>query len=266
MLWEIHRPLRGWYIRLRSPRFPQNVFIPLVPVPPSSQYHLPGSLKFSCRTNVVPAVQPNSPPSMPSPSPRLPGTSSHSSTDSDATLTDASNGQFSPTHTYPPPPTPPSAVVPPPSPSAVHARLDQLAQPRVMISQYILLPHTHAAAAAPASEGLVSRALRALKNSAPAHSNSFTLCPLPVGPPPTPEANHHHHHHHPHLSRAAFGLTPLLTFEDTTPVFSVGSSTGVFEIHLDEIGKHGLDLGFWIAVALAYCEFVGDREVSWILM
>ena len=54
----------------------------------------------------------------------------------------------------------------------------------------------------------------------------------------------------------------MLTFEDTTPVFSVGSSTGVFEIHLDEIGKLGLDLGFWIAVALAYCEFVGDREVS----
>jgi hypothetical protein len=128
---------------------------------------------------------PNSPPSIPSPSPRLPGTSSHSSTDSDVTLTDAPNGQFSPTHTYPPAPTPPRAVVSPPSPSAVHAKLDQLAQPRVMISQFILLPHTHAAATAPASEGLVSRALRALKNSAPAHSNSFTLCPLPDGPPPT---------------------------------------------------------------------------------
>lgn len=54
----------------------------------------------------------------------------------------------------------------------------------------------------------------------------------------------------------------MLTFEDTTPVFAVGSSTGVFEIHLDDIGKLGVDLGFWIAVALAYCEFLGDREVS----
>ena len=138
---------------------------------------------------------------------------------------------------------PPCAVVSPPSPSAVHAKLDQLAQPRAMISQFILLPHTHAAATAPASEGLVSRALRALKNSAPAHSNSFTLCPLPDGPPPTPEAIHHlhhHNHHHLHLSRAAFGLAPLLTLEDTTSVFSVGSSTGVFEIHLEEIGKLGL--------------------------
>lgn len=260
VLWEIHRPLRGWYIRLRSPRFPQNVFIPLVPVPASLPYHLPGSLRFSCRTNVAPASHANSPPSIPSPSSRLPGPSSHSSTDSDVTLTDASNGQFSPTHTYPPAPTPPRTVVSPPSPSAVHAKLDQLTQPRVMVSQFILLPHTHAAATAPASEGLVSRALRALKNSAPVHSNSFTLCPLPDGPPPTPEAIHHHHHHNFHLSRAAFGLAPLLTFEDTTPVFSVGSSTGVFEIHIDEIGKLGVDLGFWIAVALAYSEFVGDRE------
>lgn len=46
-------------------------------------------------------------------------------------------------------------------------------------------------------------------------------------------------------------------------MFSVGSSTGAFEIHIDDIGKLGLDLGFWIAVALAYSEFVGDREVSW---
>ena len=45
-------------------------------------------------------------------------------------------------------------------------------------------------------------------------------------------------------------------------MFAVGSSTGVFEIHLDDIGKLGVDLGFWIAVALAYCEFLGDREVS----
>jgi hypothetical protein len=127
-----------------------------------------------------------------------------------------------------------------------------------VISQFIFSPHTHAAAATLASEGLFSRALRALKNNAPARTNSFTLSPLPDGPPPTPgDANHHHHH-------PASGLAPLLTFEDTTSVFSVGSSTGIVEIHLDGIGKLGLDLGFWIAVALAYGEFLGDREVSWI--
>lgn len=260
MLWEIHRPLRGWYIRLRSPRFPRNVFISLVPVPPSSPYHSPGALKFSCATNVAPGSHPQSPPTKPSSSPRLPGVSSHTSTDSDVTLTDEPRGQFSPTHTYPPAPTPPRTVVPPPSPGAVHEKLDHLAQPRVVVSQFIFLPHTRGAAT-PASEGLFSRALRTLKNNTPASANSFTLSPLPDGPPPTSADNHHHHHHH--HSPAAYGLAPLLTFEDTTPVFSVGSSTGAFEIHIDDIGKLGLDLGFWIAVALAYSEFVGDREVSW---
>jgi hypothetical protein len=242
---------------LRSPRFPRNVFIPLLPVPSSSPHHCPGSLKFSCRTNVVPTSCPRSPLSILPSSPRLPGASSHSATDSEVTLTDTPSGQFSPTHTYPPAPTPPSAVVPPPSPGAVHAKLDQLAQPRVVISQFILLPHSHAAAT-PASEGLFSRALRTLKNNTPARTNSFTMSPLPDDPPPTPGGTHQHHLH---FSRAASGLTPLLTFEDTTPVFSVGSSTGIFEIHLDDIGKLGLDLTFWIAVALAYGEFLGDREV-----
>jgi len=55
---------------------------------------------------------------------------------------------------------------------------------------------------------------------------------------------------------------PLFTFKDTTPMFAVGLSTGVFEIHLDDIGKLGVDLGFWIAVMLVYCKFLGDREVS----
>jgi len=58
----------------------------------------------------------------------------------------------------------------------------------------------------------------------------------------------------------AHGPAPLVTFHDTTPVFSVGSSTGVFEVHIDKVGKLGVDLGFWIAIALAYGEFLGDRE------
>jgi len=254
--------LRGWYIRLRSPRFPPNVFIPLVPVPPSPAYPSPGSLKFSCRANVSPASSPRAPASLPFPLPRLPGASHHSATDSETTLTDAAySGQFSPTtHTYPPPPTPPSAVVSPPSPSTVHAKLDQLARPRLTISQFILSPHTHAGAA-PASEGLFSRALRALRNNAPTSSNSFSLSPLLDGSmqPPAIEGRAYHDSG---CSRARSGPAPLLTFEDTTPMFSVSSSTGVFEIYLDDIGKLGVDLGFWIAVALAYCEFLGDREVS----
>ena len=49
-------------------------------------------------------------PSLSLASPRLPGASNHSATDSETTLTDAAppsgSGQFPPTHTYPPVPTP----------------------------------------------------------------------------------------------------------------------------------------------------------------
>lgn len=255
MLWEIHRPLRGWYIRLRAPNFPRGVFVPLLPVPPSSPYHSIASLKFSCRTNVAPPSPASA--SRSSFSSRVPG-AIHSSTDSDATLTDATNGQLSPTHTYPPPPTPPSTLVAPPSPSVVHEKLNQLAQrrPRMIsvISQFILSPHTHLSAT-PASEGLFSRALRALRSGAPTQTNSFSLSPLPDKPTIASSEGSHHHLHSSH------GPAPLLTFHDTTPVFSVSSSTGVFEVHVDEVGKFGVDLGFWIAIALAYGEFLGDREV-----
>ncbi|KAI0309997.1 hypothetical protein OF83DRAFT_1179008, partial [Amylostereum chailletii] len=57
--------------------------------------------------------------------------------------------------------------------------------------------------------------------------------------------------------------TPLLTFTDTTPVFTVRASSGVLEIDLDEVGRLGrlgVDLGFWVAVSLAYGDFLTDRE------
>ena len=251
VLWEIHRPLRGWYIRLRAPNFPRGVFVPLLPVPPSSPYHSPAALKFSCRTNVAPPT-PASASRSPSSS-RVP-VAIHSSTDSDVTLTDATNGQLSPTHTYPPPPTPPSMLVAPPSPNAVYEKLDQLAQRNPgmssVISHFILSPHPHVSATPP-SEGLFSRALRALRNGAPTQTNSFSLSPLPDKPTVSPSEG----------PQSSHGPAPLVTFQDTTPVFSVGSSTGVFEVHVDEVGKFGVDLGFWIAIALAYGEFLGDREV-----
>jgi len=78
-------------------------------VPPSSPYHTPGSLKFSCHTNA--STAPTSSSNRLSLSPSLPGASHHSATDSETMLTDAAppsgSGQFSPTHTYPPAPTSP---------------------------------------------------------------------------------------------------------------------------------------------------------------
>ncbi|KAI9462671.1 hypothetical protein F5148DRAFT_982672, partial [Russula earlei] len=149
VLWEIHRPLHRWYICLRSPHFPPNVFVSLVPVPASLPNHCPGLLKFSCHTN---AITESWTCTSATPSSHL---ASHSTMDSDMTLTDVSSGQFSPTDAYPPVPTLPSAIIPPPSLSTVHAKLDQLAQCRLAILHFILSPRTHATAT-PVSEGLFS--------------------------------------------------------------------------------------------------------------
>ncbi|KAF9545680.1 hypothetical protein CPC08DRAFT_716139 [Agrocybe pediades] len=55
--WTIHRPLRGWYIRLCSPTFPPGVFIPLTPVPQASSLHVDAALQFGTRTNNIAFVQ-----------------------------------------------------------------------------------------------------------------------------------------------------------------------------------------------------------------
>jgi hypothetical protein len=55
---------------------------------------------------------------------------------------------------------------------------------------------------------------------------------------------------------------PLLTFHDRTPVLTVRSLTGLLEINQSEEILLGVDTSFWIAVALAYLEFLEEREVS----
>jgi len=53
---------------------------------------------------------------------------------------------------------------------------------------------------------------------------------------------------------------PLLTFHDRTPLLTLASVTGVLEINRAEERILGIDTSFWIAVALAYWEFLEDRE------
>jgi hypothetical protein len=55
---------------------------------------------------------------------------------------------------------------------------------------------------------------------------------------------------------------PLLKFHDTTPVLTVRSLSGEIEIEGREEAACGVDRGFWIAVALAYLEFLEEREVG----
>ena len=54
MLWTVHRPKRGWYLRLRTPAFPPGVFIPLLPLPQTSPHYAEAALSFACRMNLSP--------------------------------------------------------------------------------------------------------------------------------------------------------------------------------------------------------------------
>ena len=76
------------------------------------------------------------------------------------------------------------------------------------------------ATAAATSEELFLRALHVFRNNSPAYTNSFSLSPLLDNPPSSP-GEHVYHQQHLHFP-------PLLTFEDTTPMFSVGHHAGIW--------------------------------------
>ncbi|KAI0084343.1 hypothetical protein BDY19DRAFT_987561 [Irpex rosettiformis] len=231
--WTIHKPVKGWYIRLRSPSFPPGTFISLTPPPSSSPYHSDAALIFSCRTNI--------------PSSLANGRSSlvRSSSDSDTTLTSDPT-----THSYPPtPPQNPVFRVSPPSPRAVQAKLSEipLPQPTQQISTFILTPHSHAHVPEQKELSVFTRIVSALKNSAPSHSSSFTLSPLPntitgqsTSYAPTP--------------------IPLLTYHDRTPAWKVSSTQGILEMDPRQERELGVHPSFYIAIALAYLDFLTERE------
>lgn len=241
--WTIHKPVKGWYIRLRSPSFSPGSFISLTPPPTSSPFHSEAALTFSCRTNV---------PTPPRTSTATSG--SRRSRDSDVTLTCEST-----VHSYPPTPPPqnPAIRVSPPSPRSVHAKLAEIpqARPAQQVMPFVLAPHSHAHVPHQQKQQLsvFARVVSALKNSAPSHSSSFTLSPVP--PPSSPQI--------------AAGVvptpTPLLTYHDRTPVWKVGSTYGLLEIDAERERELGVQTSFYVAVALTYLEFLTDREVSAVL-
>ncbi|KAF9528844.1 hypothetical protein CPB83DRAFT_853832 [Crepidotus variabilis] len=106
--WTTHRPLRGWYIRVRSPSFPPGAFIQLAPVPTNAPYHVEAALGFSSRTN-IPILGLNG-----SAQDRIGPATPRESVDSQST------GRSS-IHSYPPTP---SASTPSSSPPKFHVPLD----------------------------------------------------------------------------------------------------------------------------------------------
>ncbi|KAG6908125.1 hypothetical protein DXG01_006094 [Tephrocybe rancida] len=243
LCWTIHRPKRGWYIRIRAPSFAPGVFIPLIPVPRASLQYADAALSFSSRTSL---------PSIPEPEPDRPSISS--------------------VHSYPP--TPPALVVQPPSPKSVQAKLEEipknrpprLGQPATQVTQFVLTPHS-TQVAQPTSNSFFARALSVLKNNRPSHSNSFTLSRVPtaalLSPPPSYTSNLT-----PvsptEISRLSTPRVapPVLVFHDQTPILTVRSLTGLIEIERTEEQLLGVETSFWVAVALTYLEFLEEREVS----
>lgn len=253
VLWTIHRPKRGWYIRVRSPAFPPGVFMSLLPVPRSSPDYTDAALYFSCRTNSLPS----SPPST-SISPTKSG-ASRDSVDSDATVV----------HSYPPTPPVAPVVVTPPSPPTLDAKLNEIgpALPKNVgpqarpipsrIAQFLLAPHSTPHIPAPQQTdhtSFITRAVSLFKNHKPSHSLSFTLTPTDNIRKIQSTGSSQSHHLIPQTP------TPLLVFHDTTPVLTFRSMSGLLEINRAEERMLGVETSFWIAVSLSYLEFLEDRE------
>ncbi|KAI0668968.1 hypothetical protein C8Q78DRAFT_978716 [Trametes maxima] len=268
LLWTIHRPKRGWYIRVRSPSFPPGVFISLLPLPQTSPYHAEAALAFACRTN-LPARTPSSD--------VRPSALTKHSTDSEVTLT---NGSRDSVHSYPPtPPQGPAVVISPPSPRSVHAKLDSVSlspplghgqkrrRPGTVqsaVTNFILTPHSHAHVPQPTQPvSLLTRLMSVIKNKAPSHSYSFTLSPLPGAPTPAPgplspplppaEAG-------PGVGANPLTPNPLLTFHDRTPVWTAHCNSGLIELDERQVRVLGVEPSFYVAVALTYLEFLQERE------
>ncbi|KAF9476632.1 hypothetical protein BDN70DRAFT_934888 [Pholiota conissans] len=264
--WSIHRPLRGWYIRIRSPAFPPGVFIPLTPVPSTSALHTEAALSFHTRTNI------------PTP-PILPESSSQ------FTLQDqrSSRSSSSSIHSYPPTPTASTSTLSPPPPSTSDAESSEQTPrkttgrpiaPRAssQITQFLLAAHSSQPVQQSESTSFLSRALSVLKSHQPSHSNSFTLsrviAPLPTSPPPPYASSVSVATITGQPNASAIAIlgpqqqihAPLLVFHDRTPVLTVRSLTGLIEIDKAEERLVGVETSFWIAVALTYLEFLEERE------
>jgi hypothetical protein len=194
--------------------------------------------------------------------------------ETDSTLNDDSG-----IHSYPP--TPPAViVVQPPSPSAVHAKLNEIAprpirqnsapQPslhRTQITEFYLTPLSVVNQRQMNRSSFFSRALSVFTSNSWPDSNSFRLCPVkPISLPAYPlpagiRASVLPTHQISSSPGASTEPIPLLTFHDRTSVLTAGSITGLIEIDQTIERLLGLQTSVWIAIALTYLGNLEEREV-----
>ena len=192
-------------------------------------------------------------------------------------------------HSYPPTPSPSTSKSgQPPSPATVRAKLAKLSAPtspkylasdgkanssnssvESEIRPFLLAPHSTPLAPDPISGSLLGRAISLFRNSKPSHSVSFTLCPLPFFPELSSGKSGHTDIQSKRQSIVAKihdldppRPPPLIIFHDQTSAWSFGSSTGLLEIDVGIERELGVDRSFWVSVALAYMDYLVDREAS----
>ncbi|EJD43525.1 hypothetical protein AURDEDRAFT_125688 [Auricularia subglabra TFB-10046 SS5] len=252
LCWTAHTPKRGWYLRLRNPGFPPGAFVHVKSVAAGPEV-APGSLTFGCQTFVFDYAE------LAAGTPR---SSLSSITVHPPPEASSSTSSSSDSHSYPP------------TPSLDSSQTDLLSVPKMkarapppipmQISHFVLTPTSrhrvrHAADETPHEHrpSLLSRFLPSMLHEP--RSNSYTSAfELDVRPPEpaTPTAS-------PVPERAIAvpppRPPPLMTFLDETPVLSV-RTTGTLELNPKLEARLGVERSFWISIALAYLEFLEERD------
>jgi len=262
--WTIHRPVSGWYIRIRSPLFPPRSFVPLMPCDPS-EGDPTMFLAFTCQTRI----------DMTPPPPAYPHNTQ------EGPLTQTSSMSY--------PPVPPTPLYSPTSGlcleastsiSHVNASKDTVTSPKSSISAPRSPPPSFGASEAsynepPSTLSLLAHAgvtrfivkpanitttapsrlsflPAALKSSIFGAGKSFTIQASQEFHPPTSSSSAPH----PQLAPT----TPVLTFHDITPLIGTRSTSGTIELDHGVARALGVDPSWWITVALAYIEFLDERD------
>lgn len=65
----------------------------------------------------------------------------------------------------------------------------------------------------------------------------------------------------PQASQANAGNIPIVAFTDSTPILRATPS-GTLSIDTEAVRVLGVETAFWVAVSLAFFEFLRDRDVS----
>lgn len=362
--WTVHRPIHGWYIRLRSPSFPPETYISLSPVSHKSFLYVEGALSFTSRTNslstfVMPVDEEEHRRfSLASPSQPRMSMSSIMTIRSTKTTRTVQSSSTERAHSYPPIPSGPTVNVLPPSPKSVASRLSRRSSSsstysasssqsspstirpstQTQLSTFILSP-TINQIPLPASNSYFARAISLFQYHRPRQNNSFTLSRIPAPMPqyisPAPSMSNldlpnsgaaalvnqntdevsddtrtvtldsqedpsMRDIHIPPLLRVSVSGPPahspsssslspsypvssslspstpspdssappplslplVMRFVDETPIFTVGSTMGAFELDQTEVKALGIDMSYWIAVGLTYLDFLENKAVS----